>query len=198
MKNLSFPVKLVFNIGTLHNDFTATDAYGMQIAYAKQKMFKLKEDIAIYSDDSKQHQNYSIRADKWIDFNTAYSIQSTDARQIGKVARKGWASLWKAKYELIDQHEQLQYQIREENGWVKVWDSLLGEIPILSMLTGYFFNPAYTVADLDGNIVARLKKVPSFWGRKFEITALTELDHDDDERIVLGLMMMILLERRRG
>lgn len=198
MKNLSFPVKLVFNIGTLHNDFTATDAYGMQIAYAKQKMFKLKEDIAIYSDDSKQHQNYSIRADKWIDFNTAYSIQSTDARQIGKVARKGWASLWKAKYELIDQHEQLQYQIREENGWVKVWDSLLGEIPILSMLTGYFFNPAYTVADLDGNIVARLKKEPSFWGRKFEITALTELDHDDDERIVLGLMMMILLERRRG
>lgn len=198
MKNLSFPVKLVFNIGTLHNDFTATDAYGMQIAFAKQKMFKLKEDIAIYSDDSKQHQNYSIRADKWIDFNTAYSIQSTDARQIGKVARKGWASLWKAKYELIDQHEQLQYQIREENGWVKVWDSLLGEIPILSMLTGYFFNPAYTVADLDGNIVARLKKEPSFWGRKFEITALTELDHDDDERIVLGLMMMILLERRRG
>ena len=198
MKNLQYPVKLVFNIGTLHNDFTATDSYGMQVAYAKQKMFKLKEDISIYADDTKTDLKYSIRADKWIDFNTAYSMQSTEGRQIGKIARKGWASLWKSKYELIDENDQLQYQIREENAWVKVWDSLLGEIPILSMLTGYFFNPAYTVADLDGNIVARLKKEPSFWGRKFEITAQKDFDNDDDERIVLGLMMMVLLERRRG
>ena len=77
-------------------------------------------------------------------------------------------------------------------------DSLLGEIPILSMFTGYLFNPSYIVLDKNNQIIARLKKEPSFFGRKFEITKVQEFDKDDGERIMLSLMMMILLERRRG
>ena len=114
------------------------------------------------------------------------------------MARKGWRSLWKAEYELIDQHEQPQYRIQEENGWVKVIDSLLGEIPILGMFTGYIFNPSYAVTNSDQEVIVRLKKLPSFFGREFTVEKLSEIDRDDQERIMLGLMMMILLERRRG
>jgi len=74
----------------------------------------------------------------------------------------------------------------------------LGEIPIIGLLTGYFFNPSYAVMNLDGEKVARLKKQASFFGRKFEITKLSDMDNDDDERVMVGLMMMVLLERRRG
>jgi hypothetical protein len=66
------------------------------------------------------------------------------------------------------------------------------------MLTGYFFNPSYAVTNLNGRKVVRIKKLPSFFGRKFEISKLEDIDKDDDERVILGLMMMILLERRRG
>ena len=72
------------------------------------------------------------------------------------------------------------------------------EIPFLGLLTGYLFNPSYLVTNNDLQPVARLKKEASFWGRKFEITKLAETVHEDDERMMLGLMMMILLERRRG
>jgi hypothetical protein len=44
----------------------------------------------------------------------------------------------------------------------------------------------------------RLKKEPSFFGRKFRLTQVGEMDADDEDRIVLGLMMMILLERKRS
>ena len=44
----------------------------------------------------------------------------------------------------------------------------------------------------------RLKKESSFTGRKFNVTQLKELYDGENEKIVLGLMMMILLERRRG
>ena len=54
------------------------------------------------------------------------------------------------------------------------------------------------VTNNDLQPVARLKKEASFWGRKFEITKLAETVHEDDERMLLGLMMMVLLERRRG
>jgi uncharacterized protein YxjI len=198
MTDLNFPIQLTFNIGTLSNDFTARDADSRTVAFVKQKLFKLKEDISIYADESKAELLFNIKADRWIDFSAAYSITHADGSELGKIARKGWRSLWKAKYLLIDQHQKEQFTIEEENGWVKVWDNLLGEIPIIGLLTGYFFNPSYAVMNLDGEKVARLKKQASFFGRKFEITKLTEMDNDDDERVMVGLMMMVLLERRRG
>ena len=88
--------------------------------------------------------------------------------------------------------------IQEENGWVKVLDALLGEIPILGMFTGYFFNPSYSVARPDGTLVARLKKQASFFGRKFSVEQVAPFEQGEEQRVVLGLMMMILLERRRG
>ena len=198
MTNLNFPIQLTFNIGTLSNDFTAKDADSRTVAFVKQKLFKLKEDISIYADESKAELLFNIKADRWIDFSAAYSITHADGKELGKIARKGWRSLWKAKYLLIDQYQKEQFTIEEENGWVKVWDNLLGEIPIIGLLTGYFFNPSYAVMNLDGEKVARLKKQASFFGRKFEITKLSDMDNDDDERVMVGLMMMVLLERRRG
>ncbi len=198
MRDLKFPIQLTFNIGTLANDFKATDSEGHTAAFVKQKLFKLKEDISIFSDETKTELLYQIKADRWIDFSAAYSITHADGTELGKIARKGWRSLWKAKYLLIDQHQKEQFVIEEENGWVKVWDNLLGEIPVLGLLTGYFFHPSYAVMNFNGEKVARLKKQSSFFGRKFEITKLADIDNDDDERVMIGLMMMVLLERRRG
>lgn len=198
MKNLNFPIKLTFNISTLANDFTAQDANGQTVAYVKQKLFKLKEDITVYDNENKTVINYKIKADKWIDFSTAYSITNNRGKEIGKVARKGWASMWKAHYELIDQFQRPQYHIREESVWVRFFDSLLGQIPILSLLTGYLFHASYLVTNDVGEVFVKLKKEPSLFGNKFEIIKLKEMDIDDDERIILGLMMMILLEKRRG
>ena len=198
MNEVKFPLKFIFNITTLSNDFSAIDANGKIIAYVRQKMFKLKEDITIYENEDRAKVNFKIKADRWIDFSAAYSFSDSSGKEIGKIARKGWASIWKAEYELVDQNQKIQYHIREENGWIKVLDSVLGEIPILGMLTGYLFNPTYKVTNTNDEIVIRLKKEASFFGRKFEIEKLKTTDNDDDQRIILGLMMMILLERRRG
>ena len=198
MQDLKFPIKFIFKISSLSNDFTAIDADNKTVAYVRQKMFKLKEDIVIYNDESKSRELYFIKADKWIDFSTVYSFTDHLGKAVGKIGRKGWSSLWKAKYEIFDKQNEFKFLVREENGWVKVIDSLVGEVPILGMLTGYLFNPTYKVTNNNDEIVARLSKEPSFWGRKFEVTKLKELDGADDDCIMLGLMMMILLERRRG
>lgn len=198
MNDIKFPVNFKFKISTLSNDFTATDNTGKIIAYVKQKLFKLKEDITIYSDETQTKVNYKIKADQWLDFSAAYAMYDASGTEIGKITRKGWRSIWKAQYEIIDQNQQKQYSINEENGWIKVLDSLLGEIPILNFFTGYLFNPSYLVTDNNGKEIVRLKKIPSFLGRSFELKKEGQIDNDDDDRIVLGLMMMILLERRRG
>jgi hypothetical protein len=43
-----------------------------------------------------------------------------------------------------------------------------------------------------------LKKDASFFGRKFTVSKEGDLKDEDEENIALSLMMMILLERRRG
>lgn len=198
MQNIHFPVTFEFNISTLANDFTARDSSGKTIAYVRQKMFKLKEDISVYNDDTKSRLNYKIKADKWLDFSTAYSFFNTEDREFGKVVRKGWKSMWNAHYEIINQHQKQQYVINEENPWIKVLDSVLGEIPILNFFTGYLFNPTYLVKNTQGKTVVKLTKLKSFFGKNFEVTKVGELDNDDDDRVMLALMMFVLLERRRG
>ncbi len=198
MSHFQFPLHLTFKIGTFANDFIATDANDQMLTYVRQKMFKLKEEVNLFTDESKSELKYSIKANKWLDFSASYMFEDANGKNLGRIARKGWRSIWKAKYEIYDVADNQDLIIEEANAWVKVADSLLGEVPVLSMLTGYFFNPTYNVSRPNGEIVAKLKKEPSFFGRRFKVEKLMELEEIEEERILLGLMMMILLERRRG
>jgi uncharacterized protein YxjI len=198
MKNLQYPIKFSFKITTLSNDFTAQNASGHTIAYVKQKMFKLKEAITVYSDENKTQVLFTISANQWLDFSASYSIFDSNNKEVGKIARKGWRSMWKAEYDIVDQNSQPQYKVQEANAWVRIADSVVGGIPIVSAFTGYLFNPTYKVTDTAGQVVVKLKKMPSLFGKEFQLTKVADIDQEDNERVVLGLMMMILLERRRG
>ena len=198
MKDLKFPLNLTFKIGTLANDFIAKDGNNNTIAFVRQKMFKLKEEVLVYSDESKRTVNYKINADKWLDFNTSYKFTRNDNEEVGRIARKGWKSLWKSHYELYDEKEIQDLLIQEENPVAKIFDSILGEIPIVNFFTGYFFNPKYLITRPDSTLVARISKQKSIMGRRFSIDKLAEFEDGEEERIILGSMMMVLLERRRG
>ena len=197
-KQLNFPLDFEFKIGTLANDFIAKDAQGGMIAYVRQKMFKFKEDVVLFTDQSKSSELYRIKADRWIDFNATYSFTNANGAYMGSVGRKGMKSLWKASYTIFNTEKVEEYTVSEENPWAKVGDAVLGEIPIVAMFTGYLCNPKYIVKDMNGNIVARLSKQASFFGRKFKLDSLTTIPVEDGERMMLALMMIVLLERRRG
>ncbi|SFU79737.1 LURP-one-related/scramblase family protein [Pontibacter akesuensis] len=198
MQNIQFPLTFTFKISTFSNDFVIQDASGDTISFVRQKLFKFIEEVNVYSDESKSEELYSIRANKWLDFSAAYAFTDSSGREVGSVARKGWASLWKARYEIYDAHKNQDLLIQEENGWIKVADGILGEIPILGFFTGYLFNPSYLITRPNGDAVARLEKKPSLFGRRFTVTKIGEFEEGEEERAILSLMMMILLERRRG
>lgn len=198
LENELYPYTFKFNIATFHNDFVMKDITGQTKAYVKQKLFKLKEHVRVFTDETESQIAYEIKADKWLDFNTSYSFLKQDGSSIGRLARKGWKSLWKAQYELYDENDHQDLIIQEKNAWVKVADGLLSEIPILGLLTGYLFNPSYTVKRPDGTLVCMFKKMPSLMGRTFQLTKEAEFESGEEDRIKLGLMMMSLLERRRG
>jgi hypothetical protein len=69
------------------------------------------------------------------------------------------------------------------------------------MFTGYLFHPAYILtrpSAPDAAPALRLLKQPAFFEGKFRVERLAELDQDEETRALLGLLMMIMLERSRG
>ena len=198
IKAFDFPLLFEFKVTSMANDFVAKDKSGTTLAYVRQKMFKFKEDVQVFSDQSKKRELFRIKADRWLDYNANYAFTNAEQETVGRVGRKGRKSILKAHYEIFDVEGNQEFFIQEENPWAKFWDFLMSEIPVIGMFTGYMFNPRYIIKRVDGTDVARLSKEASFFGRKFRLEKLNDIDKGEDERLMLGLMMMSLLERRRG
>ncbi|HLM01092.1 MAG TPA: hypothetical protein VK400_08535 [Pyrinomonadaceae bacterium] len=195
---MNYPIDFSFKLLALASQIRINDANGQMLGYVKQKLFKLKEDIRVYTDDSQTNQIFGIRADRILDFSAKYNFTDRAGSLLGSIRRRGMRSLWKAHYEIYDERENQVMEIREEKGWVKVVDSLVGEVPVVGMFSGYLFNPAYLISRADGTIVARMQKQPAFFEGKFQLTQHAPMNQSEETRLLLSVLTMTLLERARG
>ena len=168
---MNYPVELNFKKIALAQQATLTDAGGNSIAYARQKMFKLKEELEVFEDNE---------------------------QSFGSIQRKGLYSIWKATYLLNDASGSQYATIKEEKPFAKVVDSLLGGLPFVGLVCNYIFNPSYILTLEDGTELFRLTKAPSFWGALFKIDKLTAVTSDNEIRCMMSLLMVVFLEKSRG
>jgi len=200
---MNYPLKMNFKILAIAPQIFVRDAQGAELMYVKQKLFKLKEAINIFADQAQTRQLYTIKADRVIDFSARYNFADSQGMNLGAVKRRGMRSLWSASYDVLE-GDQVKFHIQEENAFVKIMDGLFGEIPIVGMFSGYVFNPAYLVTrpgtnGATGTTVMRLAKEPAFLESSFSIEKIDPgLTKQEEEQILLGLMMLVLLERSRG
>ncbi len=196
---MQYPLSMRFKIFALAPQVSVTDGAGNLMCYVQQKLFRFKEQVTVYRDTSKTAIFCDINADRIIDFSAFYRFTDPSGAGLGGIRRKGWRSIWKAHYELVNENSQHVMTIHEENPMAKFMDGMLGEIPVLGIFSGYLFNPKYLVTALDGTPVMRITKERSFLESGFKLDALVQgLDPEDELRILMGALMMIFLERKRG
>lgn len=195
---MNYPLQLSFKLIALASQIYIRDANGQLIGYVKQKLLKLKEDINVFADEQQTQHLYNIKADRIIDFSAKYNFTNAHGQNIGAIKRRGMRSIFKAHYEIFEASGVQSLEIREENAWVKVIDAVVGELPIIGMFTGYFFNPAYIVSRMDGTPLARLQKQPAFFEGVFKLETLAPMTDEEEERVLLSTLTMTLLERARG
>ena len=194
---MDYPLRLNFKLLTLGQRITVTDASGNLLLYVKQKMFKLREKVELYADAERQNQVFTIAADRMIDFSANYSFADAAGNDWGSVRRRGMRSLWAAHYEVM-QDGRVDMEIREESAIKNLIESVLSGIPLVGPLAVYLINPSYIVRRPDGTELLRLIKRPAIFEGRFDLQKLSEMPEDDEMRSVLALLMMVLLERRRG
>jgi hypothetical protein len=155
--------------------------------YSEQKMFKLREDIRVFSDESKQTELLWIQARQIIDFAAAYDVlDSTTGMKVGALRRKGFRSLVRDAWEILNPGDRLIGTIQEDN---------MTRALLRRLLLGSLLPQSYDVV-IEENVVAEFKQ--RFHLFRFDM----DLDFSTDGRLSLdrrlGLAAAILLGTIEG
>lgn len=160
---------------------------GRLVAYCDQKGFRLREDIRIYSDESKTREVLAIQARTIMDFSAAYDIYDTVERyKVGALRRKGFSSLVRDEWEVLDPQDRQIGVVHE--------DSL--QLALIRRLLLSLIPQNYDMVMHDGRTVCDLKQ--NFNPFTYNLTIDFSMDPTGTLDRRLGLAAGVLLGAIEG
>ena len=112
------------------NEFRVFDAAGTQVLFSRQKAFKLREDIRVWSGDDMQTELLRIAARQIVDFSAAYDvIDSTTNMKVGAFKRKGLKSIVRDEWILMDANDQEIGLFQEDSMGMAILRRFINIIP---------------------------------------------------------------------
>jgi uncharacterized protein YxjI len=114
----------------LTGKFRFYDPAGRMIMFSEQKMFRLREDIRVYADESKIQEVLSIKARQIMDFSAAYDVVDAELNQkVGVLRRRGLRSILRDEWEVLDANDQVIGKLFEDSvGLAMLRRLLLGSL----------------------------------------------------------------------
>lgn len=171
----------------LTGKFRFYDPAGRLVMFSEQKMFRLKEDIRIYGDESKTQEVLSIQARQIMDFSAAYDVVDTQMNQkVGALRRKGWSSLVRDEWEVLD---------ASDNVIARLFEDSIGLALLRRLLLGSWLPQNYDIA-MDETRVADLKQRFNLFRYEMDLDFSMDPASRLDRRI--GIAAAVLLATVEG
>ena len=96
--------------------FRIYDGAGNLVMFSHQKGFRLKEDIRVYTDETKQREALVIQARQILDFSAAYDVWDPAANEkVGALKRKGWKSILRDEWIVMDANDREMAVVIEDS-----------------------------------------------------------------------------------
>lgn len=131
--------------------FHIYDANEKLLGFSEQKAFKLKEDIRIYTDETKTDERVAIKARSIVDFGAAYDVfNSKDQQKVGALKRKGWSSIVRDSWIVMDPNDREVGMIQE--------DSMMMALMRRFLPFGKLIPQKYHLQDQDGTVPAAFRQ----------------------------------------
>jgi len=164
------------------------DGAGGLVCYVRQKMFKLKEDITVYSDESQTRPMLNIKARQIIDFAAAYDIfDSATGEKVGALKRKGLKSIIKDEWIIMDSTDNNIAVLKEESGLMAILSRLINLIP-----------QSYVIL-MAGRVVGTIRQRFNIFIHKFDIDFSMDPGARLDRRLGMGAaILLLLIEGQQG
>ena len=171
----------------LTGKFRFYDPMGNLVMFSEQKMFKLREDIRVYSDEAKTQEVLSIKARQFIDFSAAYDVVDTAMNQkVGVLRRKGLRSLLRDEWEVLDAGDNLKGLLFEDS---------IGLALLRRLVLGHWLPQNYDIT-FGQTRVADLKQNFNLFRYELNLDFSMDVNHQLDRR--LGIAAGILLAAIEG
>jgi hypothetical protein len=124
--------------------YTPTGQLGL---YSEQKMFRLREDIRVFTDENKLSELLWIQARQIIDFAAAYDVfDQTSGLKVGALRRKGWSSIMRDTWEILDPMDQVIGIVREDSP---------GRALLRRLLLGSLLPQRYEIVQMEDQVIAQ-------------------------------------------
>ncbi len=171
----------------LTGKFRIYDPMENLVLFSEQKMFRLREDIRVYADESKAQEVLMIKARQIVDFSAAYDvIESSAGQKVGALRRKGWHSLLRDEWEVLDANDQPMGRLFEDS---------MGRAILRRFLLGTFLPQNYDLT-VGTERVADIRQRFHLFGYRLDLDFSMDAGRRLDRR--LGIAAGILLAAIEG
>lgn len=162
------------------------------VLFSKLKAFKLKEDIRLYTGEDMTEEVLSIQARQIIDFAAAYDVWDPVAQEkVGALKRRGFKSMFRDEWILMDQHDA-------EIGVIKEESTSLALLRRFVDLASLIFPQSYYV-DVAGQRVCLYKRRFNPFIMKLTVDFTSDTELMLDRRLGLaGAVLLCAIEGRQN
>ena len=165
--------------------FHVYDEHGSVVGYCKQKAFKLKEDLKLYTSEDMSDMLLSLQAKSIIDFSSTYTVALPDGTSLGSLRRKGMKSSF-----LRDEWIMFS-ESGEELGIIRETGSLAPLIRRYIEAAAFLFPQRYElIRNTDSKVIGHFRQHFNPFIYRLGIAILEE-DDGIDELYILGSACLI-------
>jgi len=173
--------------------FQLLDESNAVIGYSRQKAFKLKEDIRVFTDEQMTVELLTIRARNIIDFSGTYDVcdPMSGGAALGSLRRKGWKSIVRDEWLVFGADGSEIGLIREDDGGLAILRRFIAWVNLIS--------PQRYSVMADGRTVARFKTNRNPFVYRLQVSFTNESVQTISPQLVLaGSILLAAIEGKQA
>jgi hypothetical protein len=165
--------------------FTIFGLDGALLASSEQKAFKLKEDIRVNDGTPGGAELLQIKADRIVDFSACYKVtDSQTGEHVGTLRRKGWSSLFRDSWEILDAEGIVRGKVLEESAWKAFFRRTVEAVSL--------FMPQSFLVEIDGQVVATMRQNFNVFIPKFDVDLSLDTEGMLPRPLALATVVLLL------
>ena len=158
------------------------DQNGDTLAFVRQKFFTMRDDVRIFTDENQSFELLRIKGRNIIDFGAAFDvIDSLNGHKAGVLKRRGWKSLMRAEWIILDALDQEIGTIREDSAMLAAIRRLI-----------FKFVPQNFTFEMGGQVVGTAQQNWNLFAPTMTVDFTTDPGKRLDRRLVVAAMTLLL------
>ncbi len=171
--------------------FHIYDADGQLAGFCSQKAFKLKEDLRVYTDESRAEELFRIQTPHVIDFSAEYHVSLPTGERIGTFKRHGGKSMVRDTWSVLDHQGKKIADVKEDSTFTAVLRRMHEVVQLL-------LPQKYMLTAPDGRLVAQYRTHFNPIVHRISVEVFEEDEVYDDLLFLAGGCLLSAIEGRQG